>query len=88
MQTSGSFRKVNPTLETLVTTLHAMVDTLQRAKPDWWKEGGDAPLENNDDEASVDVQQQESSEEDEDSDATSTASISMHSEDGFQECRI
>ena len=50
MQTTGSFRKINPTLETLVTSYHSMVDTLHRAPPNWWKEGSaDASLldENN-----------------------------------------
>lgn len=39
MQVSGSFRKINPALVTLVSSLEAMVDTLQRAPPQWWKEG-------------------------------------------------
>ena len=39
-QTTGSYRKVNPTLATLVTSLEEIVDTLQRAPPEWWKEGG------------------------------------------------
>jgi len=41
MQTSGSFRKINPTLQTLVTSLQAIMDTLQRAPPAWWKEGNE-----------------------------------------------
>ena len=66
MQTSGSFRKINPTLATLVTSLEQIVDTLQRAPPEWWKEGGDAILnehhhyareeEDEDDDESIDLQ--------------------------------
>ena len=66
-QTTGSYRKVNPTLETLVTSLAEIVDTLQRAPPEWWKEGGtdDAALDNHkrlaledddDDDESIDLQ--------------------------------
>jgi hypothetical protein len=34
---------VNPTLETLVLSLQQSIETLKRAPPNWWKEGGDIP---------------------------------------------
>ena len=66
IQTTGSYRKFNPTLETLVSSLRANMDTLKRAPPDWWKEGGDIdpPFEeeNSDNDRESDVEPEEDGE--------------------------
>jgi hypothetical protein len=72
LHTKGSFRKVNPTLDTLVSSFHTMVDTLSRAPDAWWKEGGepgddedDPPSQEDDDDGlsdeSIDLQQPQAS---------------------------
>eukprot|EP00977_Amphora_coffeiformis_P008750 scaffold1983_cov165-Amphora_coffeaeformis.AAC.7 len=66
MQTSGSFRKINPTLQTLVTSLHTVMDTLQRAPPAWWKEGSDDTTQDLDDMECPTHMDQEQEEEEED----------------------
>ena len=96
MQVSGSFRKINPALVTLVSSLEAMVDTLQRAPPQWWKEGGDNVTlddamnpshdeEEEDDDESIDLQKprpnMQEEDEDDDAETTTDADTSVESED-------
>jgi hypothetical protein len=34
----GSFRKVHPALQTVISSFHTICQTLEQAEPDWWKD--------------------------------------------------